>query len=354
MTQPNPAPESVVLAVQACLLDGSWAQYDHERLDRFERTLAVQFASPHALVAGSGTLALEWALAATGVMPGSNVVLAAYDYPGNFLTVHALKAHPHLVDVDPATGQMDPHALKAALNAGPVSAVVVSHLHGGMADIATIADMCQERNIALVEDCCQCPGASVRGKPLGTWGRAGVISFGGGKPISCGRGGALLTSDPLVAQRARLQSMRGTRLSTLSNLQLAALEPQLENLSKTVHATALRARQLLDILACSPDFRPITVPDGEPGYYRMGLVALNHARREEIVERGRAVGLPVDAGFRALHVGRSQSRFSTLGSLEGARQCGNEMITLSGSIFMENESSFERVRKACSVWASGC
>ena len=74
MTQPFPAPESVILAVQACLLDGSWALYDHDRLDRFEKTLADRFASSNALVTSSGTLALEWALVAVGVVSGSNVV----------------------------------------------------------------------------------------------------------------------------------------------------------------------------------------------------------------------------------------------------------------------------------------
>ena len=354
MTQPFPAPESVILAVQACLLDGSWALYDHDRLDRFEKTLADRFASSNALVTGSGTLALEWALVAVGVVSGSNVVLAAYDYPGNFLTVHALKAHPHLVDVDPATGQMDPQSLRNALNAIPVSAVVVSHLHGGMADIAAITAICREKKVPVVEDCCQCPGATFQGKLLGTWGDAGIISFGGGKPIGCGRGGAMLTNNSLVAQRARMQSLRGTRLATLSNMQLAALEPQLANLAKTVQITAIKARQLLDIFQNASAFKPITAKDGEPGYYRLGLVAQDRSTRETIIERGRLLGLPVDTGFRPLQIGRAKTRFSTLGTLSGAEECGKKMITLSGSVFLSDESGFENIKKACTVWASGC
>jgi dTDP-4-amino-4,6-dideoxygalactose transaminase len=354
MTQRFPAPESVILAVQACLLDGSWATYDHERLDSFEKALAAQFFTSHALVTGSGTLALELALVASGVVPNTNVVLAAYDYPGNFLTVHALEAHPYLVDVDPSTGQMDTQALKATLDAVPASAVVVSHLHGGIADIATISALCQEKNVPLVEDCCQCPGATFQGKHLGSWGHAGVISFGGGKPISCGRGGALVTNNALVAQRARMQSLRGTRLATLSNMQLAALEPQLANLSKTVQRTAMRAHQLLEVFQKASVFKPVMVNDGEPGYYRLGLIVQNQTNRETIIERGKELDLPVDSGFRALHMGRSKSRFGTLAGLTGAEICGKNMLTLSGCIFQEDESGFERIKKACKVWASGC
>src|SRR5439155_13714733 len=147
---------------------------------------------PHALACGSGTFAVELALRALKVQPGDEVALAAYDYPGNFLTLHALGARPVLVDVSPGNAVLDVTQLAAALTP-EVRAVIVSHLHGGLAPMRAITELVRSRGVAVVEDACQCPGAVVEGRPTGAWGDAGVLSFGGSKLLTAGRGGAILT-----------------------------------------------------------------------------------------------------------------------------------------------------------------
>src|SRR5262249_55040345 len=140
----------------------------------------------------SGTLAVELALRALRVGPGDEVVLAGYDYGGNFLSVHAVGAVPVLADVEPGGARLDARRGGEAL--GPATrAVIASQLHGGLADMAALAEACAARGVAVVEDAAQGPGATVQGRPAGAWGDLGVFSFGGSKLLAAGRGGALVT-----------------------------------------------------------------------------------------------------------------------------------------------------------------
>src|SRR5205085_10685964 len=95
------ADEAVRLALERALRDGTWGKYDGGHGLRLEARLAAWLGCPHALTCGSGTLAVEVALRAPGVAAGDEVVLAAYDYPGNLLSVHAVGARPVMADVAP-------------------------------------------------------------------------------------------------------------------------------------------------------------------------------------------------------------------------------------------------------------
>ena len=117
-------------------------------------------------------------------------------------------------------------------------AVIVSHLHGGLAAMPEIRAWADLRGVAVVEDACQVPGARIAGRLAGTWGDVGVLSFGGSKLLSAGRGGALLTDRSDVVQRIKIYSERGNQAYPLSELQAAVLLPQLESLAERNHAAA--------------------------------------------------------------------------------------------------------------------
>src|SRR5437879_2383311 len=89
--------EAVRAALEAAYADGSWGKYDGGHVQRLQERLAADHGVEHALTCGSGTFAVEVALRALKVGAGDEVVLAAYDYPGNFLSVHAVGAMPVLV-----------------------------------------------------------------------------------------------------------------------------------------------------------------------------------------------------------------------------------------------------------------
>src|SRR5262249_29747381 len=95
------ADDAVRQALQAAWAGNTWGKYCSGHVEALEARLASLCALPHALTCASGTLAVEVALRALPVQPGDEVALAAYDYGGNFLSVHALGARPVLVDVGP-------------------------------------------------------------------------------------------------------------------------------------------------------------------------------------------------------------------------------------------------------------
>src|SRR5262249_47486211 len=117
-------------------------------------------------------------------------------------------------------------------------ALIVSHLHGGLVAMREVMAAAAAHGLGVVEDAAQAPGAQVQGRPVGSWGDVGVLSFGGSKLLSAGRGGALLMRDPAIHQHARRGSFRGNQVSPLSELQAAVLLPQLEKLAERNRARA--------------------------------------------------------------------------------------------------------------------
>src|SRR5262249_30367040 len=174
---------------------------------------------------------VDVALPAGQVEPGDEVVLAAYDYSGNFLSVHAVGARPVLADVAPHNWNLVPEAVAAAL--GPATrAVIASHLHGGLVPMRELMALAAAHGVRVIEDAAQAPGATVQGRPAGSLGDVGILSLGGSKLLTAGRGGALLTGHADVYQRLRLRQNRGNLVWPLAELQAAVLLPQLAKLDE--------------------------------------------------------------------------------------------------------------------------
>jgi len=334
-----PAWPEVKEALDAAVADGSWGQYHGPHVRALEAELADWFGVPHALTCASGTLAVEAALRAAGVGPGHEVVLAGYEYEANFLTVHATGAKPVLVDVSPHDWNLDPAGLGAAL--GPATrAIVCTHLHGGLVPMREVMAAVEGRDVAVVEDAAQAPGAVVQGRKAGTWGHLGTLSFGGSKLLTAGRGGALLVRDARFHQRAKVWLGRGVQQwAALSELQAAVLRPQLARLDHRTDLRAQRVRELgeligrlglpgLELFGNRSDARS---PPDRQAFYKVGFRFDPEAfglSREAFVAALRAEGVAFDAGFRALHAGRSPSRFRAAGGLTEAARAGERCVKL--------------------------
>ncbi|MGC1274825.1 MAG: aminotransferase class V-fold PLP-dependent enzyme, partial [Planctomycetaceae bacterium] len=222
---------AVTDAVVAAMADGSWGRYLGPHCGNLREALAAYHDVRHVHLCSSGTSAVELALRGVNVGPGDEVILAAYDFEANFKDVLALGAIPVLVDVRADDAQLDVKRVEEAAG-DRVKAVIASHLHGGVVDVIRLRDLCDRRGWSLIDDACQAPGAFVLGRRAGTWGDAGVLSFGGSKLLTAGRGGCVLTSRDDVLQRIRLHVLRGNDLSPLSELQAVALLPQLARLDE--------------------------------------------------------------------------------------------------------------------------
>lgn len=345
-----PADPEVRAALAAAAETDAWGLYHGEHVRGLEAELAACHRVSHVLTCASGTLAVEAALRALGVGAGDEVVLAGYDYESNFLTVHALGATPVLIDIHPGNWQFDPANLEAALTPR-TKAIICSHLHGGIVPLRAVREMAHQHKLGVVEDAAQATGGTVEGRTAGTWGDVGVLSFGGSKLLSAGRGGALLFRDAQFHQRAKLWLQRGLQQwAPLSELQAAALRPQLRKLPEMTRRRAENVRSLLGSLAV-PGLVPFTstLPDSAPAYYKLGFQydpAAFGLSRDQFIAALRAEGIAVDAGFKSLHVGRSPSRYRAVGGLPNATAAHERCIILHHPILSLSQAEVRQVAEA--------
>ncbi len=347
------ADNAVMEAMRAAWADGSWGRYHGGHVERLEERLAAEHCVRHAFTCGSGTFAVELALRALKVGPGDEVAMAAYDYGGNFLSVHAVGARPVLVDVDADNWNLAPEQLASVF--GPSTrTLIVSHLHGGLVPMREVMEWAEHQGVPVIEDAAQVPGAKVQGRRAGTWGDVGVLSFGGSKLLTAGRGGAILTSRADVAQRARLWLQRGNHVCPLSELQAAVLLPQLDRLGERNSHRLSRVQHLREALSRIAGLRPFcnrNLDDSEPAYYKLGLQFDANRfglSRERFVTAVRAEGIALDEGFRALHLGRSPNRCRVVGLLPEAERAHRGTVVLHHPILLGTEADIEQVATAIS------
>jgi perosamine synthetase len=349
---PPPWPRSdpaIAAALEAAIASGEWGLYRGEHVPRLETELAAFHQIPHAATCASGTLAVEIALRALRVGPGDEVVLAAYDFEANFLSVHAIGARPVLVDVAAHNWNLDPGGLEAAISPA-TKAIICSHLHGGLVPMREVMDIARRHGIGVVEDAAQATGATVQGRPAGSLGDVGTLSFGGSKLLSAGRGGAILTRDLQLHQRAKVALHRGVQpWAPLSELQAVVLRPQLKRLPELTRLRANRVNLLLsEIAAGIPGLTPFEnhLELSEPAYYKLGFrfdAAAFGRTREEFVKATRAEGIAFDAGFHSLQFGRSPSRFRAVGGLPHAVAAHEGCVVLHHPVLSGSEADVLQV-----------
>jgi len=346
-----PVPDSDILsALQEAYHSGSWGKYHGGEVEGFEEQLAKYHGVPFALTCGSGTFAVEAGLRALKVRVGDEVILAAYDYPGNFHSVHAVGAVPVLVDVGADNWNLAPERLAAGLSA-KTRAIVVSHLHGGMVPMREVCDFAACHGIVVVEDAAQSPGAFVQGRRAGTWGDVGTLSFGGSKLLTAGRGGALLFRDESTYQRARVVLHRGNHVCPLSELQAAVLAPQLAKLDDRNYCRAESVRRLAEVLADVQGVRVFANGslDCQPAYYKLGIqfdAPRFGLRRDVFLTALRAEGISVDEGFRALHVGRSPRRLRRAADLFEAERAHEGAVVLHHPVLLAGAEDIDAIALA--------
>lgn len=349
---PVPWPE-VDAAAQSAMQDGSWGRYHGPHCRQLVEDLAAFHSAEHVQLCSSGTVAVELALRGAKVQPGDEVLLAAYDFKANFQNVLAIGAVPVLVDLDPDTWQLNPQALEEA-RSEKTKAVIASHLHGGLVDMAAVCEFARPHGIVVIEDACQATGASVgdssaETKPAGMTGDVGVLSFGGSKLLTSGRGGAVLTNRADIAQRIRLYTQRGNDAYPLSELQAAVLLPQLTKLDEFNSTRLERASQLARrVEERGHPLKPLAPLTGaakeRPAFYKLGFRYPGEAlSRDRLCSALRLDGVALDPGFRALHRTHGRRRFRAPGSLTQA-DCADEMcVMLHHPILLENELAIDLV-----------
>jgi dTDP-4-amino-4,6-dideoxygalactose transaminase len=336
-----PGDDDIRQALLEMFADGSWGRYLGRHGEALQSALASRFRVPHVHLCCSGTAAIEIALAAAPVMAADEVILCAYDFKANFINVLSRGATPVLVDCLAGAPAPD---LDEILNAitPRTRAIIVSHLHGCLVDIPGLREQISGRGICLIEDACQNPGASIAGHPVGSLGDIGVLSFGGSKLLTAGRGGAVLTKDPAIARRIHLHVQRGNDAFPLSELQAAVLRPQLQRLDDRNAQRNDFARQLVESLATDRPRQVALRPAIDrgtlehdstsiPAFYKLGFEVtgdLNPGTRQRVIASAHSAGLALDEAFPALHRIHARSRFRAAGALPNASRFHDSLLVL--------------------------
>jgi dTDP-4-amino-4,6-dideoxygalactose transaminase len=298
--------DEIDAAIAAVLAGGRYIL--GEQVVGFEREFAAYLGAgsavgaTHAIGVGSGTDALHLALRACGVGPGDRVFTVSHTAVATVAAIELAGATPVLVDIDPATFTMDPNRLEVAVrtedggrktgDAGSAasnvkrqtsvvgrrssvvrrrSAIIPVHLYGHPADLAAILEIAQRHDLWVIEDCAQSHGAMIDGRRTGTFGDIAAFSFYPTKNLGAlGDGGAVVTSDPALAEQTRLLREYGWREryvsaipglnSRLDELQAAILRVKLRYLDAENARRRALAAEYARLLADSSVRTPITRP----------------------------------------------------------------------------------------------
>jgi dTDP-4-amino-4,6-dideoxygalactose transaminase len=178
-------------------------------VDALERDLAAFTGAPHAIGVSSGTDALLAAMMALGITAGDEVITPTFSFFATAGCVVRIGATPKLVDIDPATFNIDPTEIERVWSSR-TKAIVPVHLYGLCADMDPILEIADRRGAAVIEDAAQAIGATYRGRQAGAMGTVGCFSFFPSKNLGAfGDGGFVTTHDEKLAHEIRLLRNHG-------------------------------------------------------------------------------------------------------------------------------------------------
>lgn len=226
-------------------------------VEGLERELCDYLDVPHAIGLSSGTDAVLAALMALDIGPGDEVITPTYSFFATAGCVIRVGARPVLVDVEPATFNIDVAATLDAITAR-TKAIIPVHLFGQAAELAPIVDAAEQRGIAVIEDAAQAIGCTYHDRPVGTWGAVGCFSFFPSKNLGAfGDAGFVTATDAALAKKLRLIRTHGMepkyyhhlvganfRIDAIQAAVLRVKLPHLQTWSDARRANAARYRAL--------------------------------------------------------------------------------------------------------------
>jgi dTDP-4-amino-4,6-dideoxygalactose transaminase len=180
-------------------------------VDAFEKSLAEYCGVRYAAALSSGTAAIHLALIILGVESGDEVIASTFTFSATINPIVYQGATPILVDSEPQTWNMDPELLEVAIkdreNKGKKpKAIIPVHLYGMPANLSEIMMVANKYEIPVIEDAAEALGSRYMNKPAGSFGKIAILSFNGNKIITTSGGGALLSNDKVIVEKAKFLS----------------------------------------------------------------------------------------------------------------------------------------------------
>lgn len=288
-----------------------------KKIREFEAAFAEYHQVDHAVAFNSGTAALHAAVVAVGVQPGKEVIVPPYTFTSTATSALMHNAIPVFADVDEEVYGLDPKAAARAVT--PLTrALIVVHLFGHPADMNDLMALARDRELRVIEDCAQAPGAEFQNQKVGTIGDCGVFSLTESKNITTGEGGMLITDDPDIAEIAQMIRNHGevilegqtqrTYVSTLLgwNYRMTEIEAalgivQLGRLDEMNRERIKLASHLSSRLEDVEGLHvPVTLPGDRHVYYVYALKYDENGTgipRDLFVRAVNAEGIPCNGGY---------------------------------------------------------
>lgn len=328
-------------------------------VEAFEEAFAAYLGAAHAVGVGNGTDALALALRAVGVGPADEVITVSHSAVATAAAIEQIGAVPVFCDIDPVTRCLDPGRVEALI--GPrTRAVVPVHIYGHPVSMPELLEVARRHGLRVVEDGAQAHGAELHGRRIGTFGDAAAFSFYPTKNLGAlGDGGAVVSSDPAVADRARELRQYGWREryvsdypgvnSRLDELQAAILRVKLG----TLDASNARRRAIAAAYTAACDGTLVLPPEApDDGLHAMHLYVVESELRDELAATLAAAGIGTGLHYPApIHLQPAyRGRIRGAGDLACTERLYRRMLSL--PMFPELDGrSVERVCTALSEWA---
>jgi perosamine synthetase len=272
-TKPSITELEVAYATDAAR--NGWGEHCYDYIIRFESQFRDHLGVRYAIATSSCTGALHLGLAALGIGPGDEVILADTNWIASVAPVVYVGATPVFVDILPDSWTLDPELVEAAITSR-TKAILAVHLYGNVCELQRLLAIGEKYGIAIVEDAAEAIGSTLDGRRAGSFGLFGVFSFHGSKTLTTGEGGMFVTDDPDLYERALTLSNHGRARGQvkqfwpdvvgfkykMSNLQAAIGCGQLERIEELVARKREILRHYKDQLGTVPGVVMNPEPEG--------------------------------------------------------------------------------------------
>jgi perosamine synthetase len=323
-------------------IETGWISSEGPFVSRFEKEFAQRVGRKHAIAVANGSLALDAAMVALNIEPGSEVIMPAFTIISCAAAIVRAGCVPVVVDADPLTWNMDALQIESRITPR-TRAIMVVHIYGLPCDMRAILDIAQRHGLQVIEDAAEAHGQVCSGQACGSFGDLSIFSFYPNKHVTTGEGGMILTdSDQLaekcrglrnlcfVAERRFVHDELGWNMR-MTNMQAALGVAQLERLDDFVGRKRNMGRLYSELLAEMPGIQ-LPLPSTEYAenvYWVFGIVldeSLGFDAKEAMYRLGQR-GIGTRPFFWPMH---EQPVFRKQGLFEGVHCPVSERLARRG------------------------
>ena len=333
--------------------------------EAFEQALASYVGVDHGVAVSSGTAALHLCIRALNIGPGDEVIVPSFTFIAVANCVRYEQATPIFVDIEPATLNLDPEKLEAAITPR-TRAILVVHTFGVPANMDAIQQIAARNNLIVIEDACEAIGAEYRGRKAGSFGHVAVFAFYPNKQITTGEGGMVVTRDAALATRIRALRNQGRYPSDdwfqhtelgynyrISEVNCVLGLQQLQRLESILQQRERVARCYNQRLASHPHLRlpPADLSQRRISWFvyvlRLADTFTRH-QRDRVLQQLTANGIGCGRYFAPIHLQPAYTGWRTPSSLPMTEHCADRTIALP----FFNRLSEAQIQQVCNALAN--